>query len=194
MSILHWLIRGRRKPKSLIYVHHNTGEHANKACDLVKSTAWNLNIPVWGTTIDKYKDGSGSREEYWRDQRYFWFNEVQARDPLPIILGHNLDDCLEQYISNKLIRPRKAFTISYRGQANTIRPFRIWRKSSIVNYARRWDIQYAEDPSNSNVEFTRNKIRHEIVPKILEMNPGLYRFVSDRIIEEAKEDKNNLVL
>jgi tRNA(Ile)-lysidine synthase len=194
MAALNWLRRGGRVPKSILYVNHNTGEYSNKAHHLVTGYARIHNIRIDSIRIQKHKEGTGSREEYWRDQRYAFFDGIQAVDPLPIVLGHHLDDCLEQYVSNKLIRPRKAFTIPYKGKHNTIRPFRTWKKSSIREYAQRWKVQFIEDPSNKDTTYTRNKIRHDVLPTLLEMNPGLYRFVAKQIMLEAKEETNNLIL
>lgn len=193
MAALNFLMEGNRKPASILHINHNTGEYAERANYFVRLRAEQYSCDYYDYKAGLYP-GIGSKEEHWRNQRYAFFDRIQVDSPLPIILAHNLDDCVEQYISNRLIRPRRAFTISYRGPSNTIRPFRTWKKTDIREYLDRQGLPSVEDPSNRDTAFTRNKIRHEVIPKLLEMNPGLYRFVTKGIMEEAKKEKDNLVL
>jgi len=192
---LYWLAQAKRKPRGLIYVHHNTGIHADEAERSVLVLHDILRIKeLCMTKIPAYVAGTGSKEKYWRTERYAFFGEVQRVSSLPIITAHTLDDCVEQYIINTLVRPRKAFTIPYKGPKNTIRPFRMWKKQDIKYFAHRKLIKHVEDPSNVDISFTRNLVRHEIMPKLLQVNPGLYSLVSKQIMLDAKKEPDNLIL
>ena len=106
---------------------------------------------------------------------------------MPIVLAHNLDDCVEQYVINTVVRPSKTVTIRYNGPSNTIRPFRTWKKSDIIDYAKRNNLTYIEDPSNSDDSLTRNYVRHQIIPLILNVNPGLYTQVKEKVLLDKAE-------
>jgi tRNA(Ile)-lysidine synthetase-like protein len=191
-----FLKKGNRLPAGLIYVDHNTKDYSKQAAQLVKAYSISNNIAFYGMDIQSYElsNNKGSKENYWREERYKAFSSIQAINPLPIVLGHHLDDCLEQYVINKFIRFSKTFTIRYRGPSNTIRPFRTWKKKSMIEYVDRSNHIFLEDPSNQDVSFTRNKVRHEIIPKLLEINPGLYNHVIDYIMQEASKEKGNLII
>jgi tRNA(Ile)-lysidine synthase TilS/MesJ len=69
--------------------------------------------------------------------------------------------------------------------ANVIRPWLATRKSQLIEYAQTHQIAWLEDPSNQDVEFAaRNRIRHDILPAALKINPGLHNMVRKRIIEK----------
>lgn len=191
-AALYFLRQGRRRPAALVHVNHNTGEYANRCHEYVAEYAKTLGVDILDCTIPKHQ--SGSKEAYWREERYKWFAACQGAIGLPIVLGHHLDDCVEQYVINKTIRFSNAFTIPYRGQAGTIRPFRTWRKSSIKSYVIRHDLMYFEDPSNTDSSYTRNRVRKNLMPEILDMNPGLYKRVVAYMMDEAAKEPDNVVI
>jgi tRNA(Ile)-lysidine synthase TilS/MesJ len=51
----------------------------------------------------------------------------------------------------------------------------------------RKSVHYINDPSNTDLSFMRNYIRHEIVPRALRVNPGLPKVLRKKI-------KNNPVI
>jgi tRNA(Ile)-lysidine synthase len=70
-----------------------------------------------------------------------------------------------------------------------IRPFRTWSKKDIVAYARRNGVEWVEDPSNTDMRFKRNFIRHKVVPTLRELNPGL-----DNIVLRVIKEKDSYLL
>ena len=121
---------------------------------------------------------TGSKEKFWRDSRYKFFKSVDCT----VATGANLDDAVEWYLMTCL-RGRGEF-MPYT-HANVIRPLLLTKKEKILAYAKHHNLEWFEDPNNSDPEFTqRNKVRHEILPKCLEVNPGLYNMVKKRIFEK----------
>lgn len=118
-----------------------------------------------------------SQEEHWRNERYKIFYSVQA----PVVTCHHLDDCTETWIWSSLNGQSKI--IPYRNQ-NVIRPFRLNRKYEFVDWCERKGIEWIEDKSNSDTKYMRNFIRHELMPKALVVNPGLYKVVA-KVVKEA---------
>jgi tRNA(Ile)-lysidine synthase TilS/MesJ len=68
--------------------------------------------------------------------------------------------------------------------ANVVRPFLTTKKSEFRAHADKYVLKWLEDESNSDVDFAvRNRIRHDILPLALQVNPGLFNMVKRRIAE-----------
>lgn len=186
MAAVNWLLEGKRKPYGIIHIHHNTGDYANNAADFVFDFCRQKAIDCYSLKIQGTPPVGVSKEAWWRQKRYEFFNTIttQLGKPYPIVLAHNLDDCVEQYIMSTLIRIKSYPIIGYYGPSNTIRPFRTWSREKILQYAKRKGISWVEDPSNSDTKYVRNKIRHELLPIIKTMNKGIYSHVKSLIINE----------
>lgn len=197
MCALDFLIKGKRYPKSVIYVNHLENlEFAASSCDTISKqlgsyrTQYNIrSIGLHVYNINPYDPMNGNKEAYWRRERYAAFRKVQENSIYPIVLGHQLDDCVEQYILSTIIRPSREKFIRYNGPSNTIRPFRLWSRKDIQAYAKNNKVQYVEDPTNSDTTKARSYIRNELMPSLLKLNPGLYTMVRRLIVESDAENK-----
>lgn len=186
MAVLNWLHLGKPSRKDsllgVVHVNHMTGMFADEASGLVNDwTRWMGVKRKWFLIEDKLPSGK-SKEEWWREQRYKFFHSLSE----PVILAHTFDDCLEEYIMCTMVRGY-AGTIPYRN-GNCIRPFRKWKREDIENYMKYHDYPWKEDPSNRDTNYKRNYIRHEIVPRIKKINPGIYNIV-EKVMEN--QDKFN---
>ncbi len=120
-----------------------------------------------------------SQEEHWRNERYEWFTQLFSKST--VITCHHLDDCVETYLWSCMHGEGKV--IPYRNQ-NVIRPFRLNRKSEFENWCLRHDVPYFDDDSNTDTKYTRNYIRHEMMPHVLRVNPGIHKVVAKKIAAE----------
>lgn len=188
MSALHWLNQVPGRVQGVVHVHHNTGYFADQAEKLVLETAHRLKLSIFAFRITRNPEEGSSLEEYWREQRYRYFKEASAiAKNLPVALGHNFDDCLEEYVMCTMVRGFFG-TIPYM-HAPCIRPFRLWKRSDIMDYARKNEVSWLEDPSNADYSrFLRAKIRQLVVPRIRFLNPGVYNIVEKSIREQDERD------
>jgi tRNA(Ile)-lysidine synthase len=119
----------------------------------------------------------GSPEEFWRTERYNFLEQFN----LPIATAHNLNDCVETWLFSSIRGLPKI--IPYR-RNQIFRPFLMVSKSEIKKWAFKWNVPYVYDPSNEDIDYTRNLIRHELMPSVLKVNPGienmLRRMIRDR--------------
>ncbi len=107
-----------------------------------------------------------------RELRYRFFREIQERENLEfLVTAHHLNDQLETFI----IHLSKASGI--RGlsgipshENKILRPLLHFSKQEIYDFAKENNVQYREDLSNKKSDYLRNKIRNEMVPKLLETN------------------------
>jgi len=70
-----------------------------------------------------------------------------------------------------------------------IRPFLQTRKAVFEDWCDRKKVPYIEDPSNLDTRFMRNFIRHEMIPKALVVNPGIYKVLRKKLRTVCLSDK-----
>lgn len=170
MVILDFLLKGRRDVE-VLYYHHNT-PHGEDAYLFLKQRLTKLNIVLHS---EKYTNAS-TTENDWRDARYAFFSKFQDRY---IITCHHLDDNIETWLMSSIKGTPKFIPYS---RGNIIRPFLLVRKDQLVQWKDKNDVQWIEDTSNSENKYSRNKIRNQVIPVLLEVNPGLHKTFYDKCL------------
>jgi tRNA(Ile)-lysidine synthase len=165
------------------YFHHGT-KQADEMREFVRSWCIKNNVRFITGCISNTKSSSQSQEEYWRDERYRWLKSFN----LPVITCHHLNDAIETWIFSSLHGNPKV--ISYQNGI-VFRPFIITEKQDMIDWCVKHEINWVEDRSNLDVSFPRNRIRHNIVPEALKINPGLAKVIKKKIL--ASFDKDGLV-
>ena len=130
-----------------------------------------------------------SPEDAGRRLRYEFFNELAAKYPkAKIAVAHTKDDQAETVLM-RIIRGTGLDGIramDYKNE-NIIRPILDIRKSELLAFLDSKGICYAIDHTNFESDYTRNKIRLEILPKIRELNPNITDQLF-RLAELARDD------
>ena len=175
MAITHFLLQGRRKVK-LAYFNHDTF-HSHQAQKFIENYANEKKIDLFIGRVVGNK-GKRSMEEFWRDERYNFFNKINKNF---LITCHHLDDAVETWVMSAMHGQCKL--IPYQRGQKIFRPFLMTSKKSIKEYADRKGINWVEDPSNSRTEYIRNHIRHSLMPGILKVNPGIRTMIRKKLIE-----------
>jgi tRNA(Ile)-lysidine synthase len=107
--------------------------------------------------------------------RYRWFQEIRQENNFDYILtAHHADDNLETFLIN-LTRGSglDGFTGIPEINGNIIRPILKFSREEIEIFAKEEKISWREDHSNTSTKYVRNKIRHNILPVLKEINPSL---------------------
>ena len=108
-----------------------------------------------------------------RDLRYDWFEEIRAKyDYNYVAVAHNRDDVIETFLIN-LTRGSgiKGFTGIKPKIDKIIRPLLYASRNEIIDYLTKNNFDYREDSSNNSVKYSRNLVRHEIIPLFEKLNP-----------------------
>ena len=110
-----------------------------------------------------------------RNLRYEWFNTLLINNNYDYILtAHHLDDSLETFLINFT---RGSGLDGLNGipqqKGNVIRPLLPFSRNEIKAFAKENNIQWREDSSNASDKYLRNKIRHDVIPVLKELNPSL---------------------
>ena len=129
-----------------------------------------LNLFIGGTDLSP----KSNKEKIWSDLRYEFFSKFN----FPIITCHHLDDCVETYIFSCLRGFQSVIPYS---RGNVIRPFLLNEKIEFYKLCKEKNVPFIEDESNDFVDHSRNRIRHNIIPESLIVNPGLKSVVRKMI-------------
>ena len=175
MAFVHFLLQGRRKV-NLAYFNHDT-QHSYKAQEFVEKFAYDNNLNLFIGRV-KGRKGKRSLEEFWRDERYDF---LQRAGSDYTITCHHLDDCVETWLMSAFHGNTKL--IPFRRNENIFRPFLMTSKKIIKNYAKNKEVPWIEDPSNQKTNFMRNHVRHNIMPQVLTVNPGIRSMIRKKLIE-----------
>lgn len=156
------------------FFHHGTTD-SERANEFVAKFCSERNIPLlWGRCRSE-KSKEESKEEYWRRERYDFLSELG-----PVITCHHLDDCVETYVMSSLHGTAKVIPLF---RNNIIRPFLTTPKSEFIDWCERHNVEWCEDLSNDNTDFTRNYVRKYLLPHAYHVNPGL-RTTVKKIVEK----------
>ena len=110
-----------------------------------------------------------------RELRYEWFAELSSSVHFDYTLtAHHANDNLETFLIN-LIRGTgpEGLTGIKKEKNEIVRPLLPFTRSEIEAFARKKNYKWREDSSNSSDKYMRNKIRHQIVPVMEDINPQL---------------------
>ena len=134
-----------------------------------------------------------------RKLRYDWFQEIISLGFDYVLTAHHLDDNVETFLIN-FIRGTglEGLTGIPAQNGNIIRPLLPFSREEIENYALKKNIQWREDSSNASDKYFRNKLRHDIVPILKELNTGFLDSFQNTLhhlqqAESLVEDATNLV-
>ena len=176
MAVVDFLKRNH--DVTVCYFDHGTA-HSFYAREFVAQYCTDNNLPMIMGTVGYAQAKPGqSKEEFWRNERYKFLHEINAE----IITAHHLDDCVETWVWSSMHGTGKI--IPYRNK-NVIRPFRFTRKRDFELWANLKNVPYVEDDSNTDTCYTRNYIRHEMMPHVLKVNPGIHKVIAKKVKEDA---------
>jgi|15BtaG_2_1085339.scaffolds.fasta_scaffold00196_22 tRNA(Ile)-lysidine synthase len=179
MAALDFLYMGGKREVFALHFNHNT-DHAYDAEKFVRAYCKKKNIPLAVGGISREKRADESQEEYWRNERYSFFNDWANGRSVPIITCHHLDDVVETWIFSSLHgRPS---IIPYK-RDSFIRPFLISRKDDLLSWCKNKSVPFIIDPSNMETSHMRNYIRKNLMLHALHVNPGLFKVVKKKVIK-----------
>ncbi len=172
--LLDWCKENRVTLAAAHVNHQIRGDDADRDEEFCRETCGKLRIPLFVLRKDvpalANETGRGL-EETARDVRYAFFNEVSREltgslDKAVIATAHNADDHLETVLFHLL---RGSGTRGLSGidplrDGRYVRPLLLDSGNDIRTWCSRYDIPYVTDRTNADTDYTRNFLRHNIVP------------------------------
>ncbi|MDG1158675.1 MAG: tRNA lysidine(34) synthetase TilS [Flavobacteriales bacterium] len=118
-------------------------------------------------------------QELARTLRYEWFESLAKTQGLTFIAtAHHQDDKIETYLQHVLRGSSlSGFSSIPARRANVIRPLLDFTKKEILSFIKENKLAYVEDESNQKLDYTRNKIRHQLIPMMGEIHEGFEKNV-----------------
>lgn len=181
------------KDKYDVYVAHiNYHKRATADRDerIVKNYCKKNNLPLY---VKDYKDTKGGNfQDKARVFRYEYFSQLVKELKLKrVLVAHHKDDLIETYF----LQLNRGGEVSYYGLKKEViikgvrvkRPLLKYFKEDLLKYCDNKRIEYGIDESNLSNDYTRNKIRHEIVEK-------MSRKEKNKLIKEIKIRNIDLTL
>ncbi|MDT0645988.1 tRNA lysidine(34) synthetase TilS [Zunongwangia sp. F260] len=182
--VLAYLCKAAKLEFSIAHCNFNLrGEESDGDEDFVIDLADELEVEVFVQNFDTEafaEEAKISIQMAARELRYNWFRELSETLKFEYILtAHHANDNLETFLIN-LVRGTGLEGLSGILIENDriIRPMLDFSRREIETYARDNSIKWREDSSNASTKYLRNKIRHDVVPVLEELNPQLLQSFS----------------
>ncbi len=176
------------------------GEESDGDEKFVQQFAAEHEVPFHVARFDTsgYADEKGiSVQMAARELRYRWFEETREQNGYDMVaLAHNLNDNVETFLINLSRGTGIAGLTGMRFiHNNLIRPLLFATRSAIEAYSSRNSISYREDRTNADTKYTRNKIRHKVLPVFREINPSFDSTITETAerLGEISELVNSLI-
>jgi tRNA(Ile)-lysidine synthase len=160
-------------PLSAVHIHHGLQAAADAWPQHCQSVCDALGVPL---LIERVRVQPGaSLERAARDARYAVFGSLtQANDLL--LTGQHRDDQAETLLFRLMrgagVRGLAGIPAQRPvGQGMLIRPLLDVSRSELEAYAQAHQLRWIEDPSNQDRQFSRNYLRHQVMPLLTERWP-----------------------
>jgi tRNA(Ile)-lysidine synthase len=186
------------------HLHHGLrGAEADADRDFCRELAERLGLPFHESRVDSAAaarpdlaagKAAETIEEAARRLRYGWFRELMAAGVVDAVAtAHTRDDQAETVLARFL---RGAWTEGLAGihpvvrfpEGRILRPLLATNRGEIEAYLRGLGQDWREDSSNRHLTFTRNRIRHELLPQLETWNPKLREHLA-QMAELAREEE-----
>ena len=163
--------QGKINKIDAIHINHGTRPENDGEALFVQNEAEALHVYTQINCIDLR--GVRNFEKRARDERYQVFNAYLDENPqAALCMGHHIDDSFEwslmQQFKSSTIRPTLGIPVK---RGRIVRPLMALSRIEIEQFAQRNNIHFVQDPTNSCLEYDRNYVRNELVPKIMARFP-----------------------
>lgn len=156
-----------------IHINHKLQENSTDTVMFCKKFCEQLAVKLTIVELE-LADITTDKENQYRKARYLAIAQnVPAGST--VALGHHSNDQLETRI-------KRIFSGSFIVHAmqpklklehmTLVRPMLDTSKATIINYAKQHKLNWIEDPSNQDLDFERNYLRHKLIPVLTKIWPG----------------------
>ena len=173
---------------SIIVAHMNyqLRDSAYRDMKLVEDYACRYHVPC--IIRMQEKQCHGNFEAFARNERYLLYQELyETYHASGVLLAHHMDDHIETYLMYKQRNSEgTVWGISDETSmlgCRILRPLLHMDKAQLISYCHNHQVPYGIDETNEQDDYTRNRIRHQIVEK---MSNKEKRAICMQIEEENK--------
>ena len=184
----------------VVHVHHGLrGSEADDDAAFVRELAAALRLSFQQERVDtaaRVEKLGQSTEQAARELRYAYFRRMLEADQADAVAtGHTLDDQAETLLLKLM---RGAWTEGLGGifpqmalpGGVIVRPLLQIRRKQVEDYLIELQQPWREDSSNASPDFTRNRVRHELLPLLGSFNPNMAEQLS-KVAELARAEEQH---
>ena len=199
MYLLCRLLEGRERYGWRVcaaHLNHGLRETAGRDEKFVRDWCGRRGVPlaVGFEDVAGYARREGlSLEEAGRTLRYRFLGQAALEAGCPLIAtGHHAGDSAETVLMN-LIRGcgLKGLAGIPERRDNIVRPMLEVSRGEIEAYLKEHGVPHVEDETNDDVNYTRNKVRHQLLPLLEELNPQAAAHIA-AAARRLREDEEEL--
>ncbi len=176
MVLLHALARLAPRLKLQLSAHgvdHGLRAAARGELDIAQQFSAKLGVPFGRTRVEL--SPGGNLQARARDVRYAALRAAaRAKGAEFVATAHHAEDRAETVLL-RLLRgasPQGLAVLPARSD-DLLRPLLRARRADIAAHAARHAVPFSEDPSNADPRFLRSRVRHELLPLLAELSPGI---------------------
>lgn len=179
--LLHLVARSVPRPKVLaIHVDHGLrGDESRTDAEFCARLCARVGIPFARRTVE-LEPGTSNLEARARELRYRALAEEATSSGIDVVLtGHHEDDAVETLLMRWMrgtdlaglpgLRRETVLGTGHRAtgrKLRVLRPLSGLRREEVRSALRLEGLEWREDSSNQSPAFTRNRVRHEVLPEI----------------------------
>lgn len=159
-------VKAHQPSVELVVAHVDHGIRSDSSADAehVKHLAMKYGLPYEQVCLEL---GPVTSEEIAREARYKALETIRVRHHADgLITAHHEDDLLETILLNFQRGTGWRGLASLRTSEERYRPLLPVSKASLIRYAIDNELSWREDSTNNDVRYTRNYIRHGVMPKL----------------------------
>ena len=194
--VLAQLFRRREQPFGIAHCNFCLrGAESDGDESFVRALAAKWGVPVFVQHFDtkKYAAENGlSTQMAARELRYQWFDVIRESEEFArIATGHHLNDSVETALLH-FIRGTGLSGLGGIPMQNgpLVRPLLFATRDEIEDYAREQALSWREDSTNALDDYSRNAIRHHILPNMQKLNASFFASAAETLLHLRAADEN----
>lgn len=194
--VLTHLLGQRKQAFGIVHCNfHLRGEESDGDEAFVRELAKSWDVPFWVQHFDTRKHAAEnglSIQMAARELRYRWFESVRESHRFDAIAtGHNLNDSVETALLH-LVRGTGLTGLGGIPARNghIVRPLLFATRAAILAYAQAQHLAWREDSSNADEHYTRNALRHRVLPQLESLNPAFWENAAETLRRLRASDTN----
>jgi tRNA(Ile)-lysidine synthase len=170
---------------TVLHVHHGIrGDEADQDAAFTEALAAALGLPFHLQRVSTpalAQERQQGLEEAAREARYTFFLALLQAGELDLVATAHTEDDQAETVLHRIVRG--AWTeglggirpvLSHAdGRPAILRPFLQARRAELLAWLQALEQPWREDSTNSDLSFTRNRIRHQLLPELQSYNPGV---------------------
>ncbi len=173
MVMLHMYAASSAHPNIFVVtVNHGIRPEAQSDCNFVAEYCAGLGVECRVIRVDVPAFAAEHKLSTETAARILRYRVLDGLDCDFVCLAHNSDDNAETVLMH-ILRGSGAKGASGMKPVSGryIRPLLDWTRADIERYARKHNVPFVNDSTNGDTRYTRNFIRHKVMPLLEQLNP-----------------------